>query len=69
MSLDGVLKEGFVTTSLDTVINWSKTGSLWPWVSACREPGWIADRFFIKPSRIWTASQTPHGMKLVNRAM
>jgi len=27
MSLDGVLKEGFVTTSLDTVINWSKTGS------------------------------------------
>ena len=30
MSLDGVLKEGFVTTSLDTVINWSKTGSLWP---------------------------------------
>ena len=30
MSLDGVLKEGFVTTSLDTVINWSKTGSFWP---------------------------------------
>ena len=30
MSLDGVLKEGFVTTSLDSVINWSKTGSLWP---------------------------------------
>src|SRR5204862_25089 len=30
MNLDGVLKEGFVTTSLDSVINWSKTGSLWP---------------------------------------
>ena len=30
MSLDGALKEGFVTTSLDKVINWSKTGSLWP---------------------------------------
>ena len=30
MSLEGVLKEGFVSTSLDTVINWSKTGSLWP---------------------------------------
>ena len=30
MSVEGVLKEGFVTTSLDTLINWSKTGSLWP---------------------------------------
>jgi NADH-quinone oxidoreductase subunit B len=30
MSIEGVFKEGFVTTSLDTVINWSKTGSLWP---------------------------------------
>jgi NADH-quinone oxidoreductase subunit B len=30
MSLDGVLKEGFVTASLDSIINWSKTGSLWP---------------------------------------
>ena len=30
MSLEGVLKEGFVTTSLDSLINWSKTGSLWP---------------------------------------
>ena len=30
MSIEGILKEGFVTTSLDTVINWSKTGSLWP---------------------------------------
>ena len=30
MGIEGVLKEGFVTTSLDSVINWSKTGSLWP---------------------------------------
>ena len=30
MGIEGVLKEGFVTTSLDAVINWSKTGSLWP---------------------------------------
>ena len=30
MSVEGVLKEGFVTTSLDSLINWSKTGSLWP---------------------------------------
>ena len=30
MSLDGVFKEGFITTSYDTVVNWAKTGSLWP---------------------------------------
>ena len=30
MGIEGVLKEGFVTTSVDAVINWSKTGSLWP---------------------------------------
>ena len=30
MGIEGVLKEGFITTSLDSVINWSKTGSLWP---------------------------------------
>ena len=28
MSIEGVFKEGFfVTTSLDTVINWTRTGS------------------------------------------
>ncbi len=30
MGIEGVLKEGFVTTSVDTLLNWSKTGSLWP---------------------------------------
>ena len=30
MSLEGVFKEGFITTSYDTVVNWAKTGSLWP---------------------------------------
>jgi NADH-quinone oxidoreductase subunit C len=30
MGIEGVLKEGFVTTQVDTLINWSKTGSLWP---------------------------------------
>ena len=30
MSIEGVFKEGFVTTSLDALINWSRTGSLWP---------------------------------------
>ena len=30
MGIEGVLKEGFITTSVDTLINWSKTGSLWP---------------------------------------
>jgi hypothetical protein len=28
--IEGVLKEGFVTTSYDSVVNWAKTGSLWP---------------------------------------
>ena len=28
--IEGVFKEGFATTSYDTVVNWAKTGSLWP---------------------------------------
>ena len=27
--IEGVLKEGFVTTSYDSVMNWAKTGSIW----------------------------------------
>ena len=30
MGIEGVLNEGFVTTSVDKLVNWSKTGSLWP---------------------------------------
>ena len=30
MSIDGVLEKGWVTTSLDTLINWSRNGSMWP---------------------------------------
>ena len=30
MSIEGVLSEGFVTTKIDNVINWVRTGSLWP---------------------------------------
>jgi len=30
MALDGLFNEGFITTSLDTVINWGRTSSLWP---------------------------------------
>jgi len=30
MSIEGVLEKGFVTTSLDNVINWERTGSMWP---------------------------------------
>jgi NADH:ubiquinone oxidoreductase subunit B-like Fe-S oxidoreductase len=30
MGIEGVLQEGFITTSADKLINWSKTGSLWP---------------------------------------
>ena len=30
MSIEGVMNQGFVTTQLDKLINWSRTGSLWP---------------------------------------
>ena len=30
MSIEGILEKGFVTTTLDTVINYTRTGSLWP---------------------------------------
>jgi hypothetical protein len=30
MSIEGVFKEGFVTTSSDSMVNWAKTDSLWP---------------------------------------
>ena len=30
MGIEGVLNEGFVTTSVDKLINWTRTGSLWP---------------------------------------
>ena len=30
MSIEGVLEKGFVTTTLDSVINWARTGSMWP---------------------------------------
>src|SRR5690625_827367 len=30
MAIDGIMKEGFITTSADKFLNWAKTGSLWP---------------------------------------
>ena len=30
MSNEGVLEKGWITTSLDTVINAARTGSMWP---------------------------------------
>ena len=30
MGIEGILKEGFITTTADKVINWARTGSLWP---------------------------------------
>ncbi|MDR2195237.1 MAG: NADH-quinone oxidoreductase subunit B [Gallionellaceae bacterium] len=30
MSTEGVMKKGFVVTSIDTVLNYARTGSLWP---------------------------------------
>ena len=30
MATEGILEKGVVTTTVDTVINWAKTGSQWP---------------------------------------
>jgi NADH-quinone oxidoreductase subunit B len=30
MSIEGILEKGFITTTADTVINYARTGSLWP---------------------------------------
>ena len=30
MSIENILEKGFVTTSLDAVINWARCGSMWP---------------------------------------
>ena len=30
MASEGILDKGMVTTTVDSVINWAKTGSLWP---------------------------------------
>src|SRR6266581_1031977 len=30
MGIEGVFEEGFATTSLDKLINWTRTGSMWP---------------------------------------
>jgi NADH-quinone oxidoreductase subunit B len=30
MGLEGVFEEGIITTSADKVINWARTGSMWP---------------------------------------
>jgi len=30
MGIEGYLKEGYATTSMDALINWARTGSMWP---------------------------------------
>ncbi len=30
MGIEGIFKQGFATASLDSLINWARTGSLWP---------------------------------------
>ena len=30
MEFKSLLRDGFITTTLDTVINWSRSGSIWP---------------------------------------
>ena len=59
MGIEGVLEKGFVTTSLDGVINWARTGSMWPMtfgLACCAVemmhtsmPRYDAERFGIAP--------------------
>jgi len=30
MGVEGLLEQGFVTTTADKLINWARTGSMWP---------------------------------------
>ena len=30
MAIEGLLERGFVTTKLDKLINWARSGSVWP---------------------------------------
>ena len=30
MGIEGILEKGYITTSADALINWARTGSLWP---------------------------------------
>src|SRR5574340_347466 len=30
MAIEGILEKGFVTTTLDSLINWARNGSMWP---------------------------------------
>jgi NADH-quinone oxidoreductase subunit B len=30
VAIEGVFEQGFVTTKLDSVINWARNGSMWP---------------------------------------
>ena len=30
MSIEGIMEKGFVTTTVDAVVNYTRTGSLWP---------------------------------------
>src|SRR5436305_11942497 len=30
LGIEGVLQQGFTTTSVDKILNWTRTGSLWP---------------------------------------
>ena len=30
MGIEGVFEQGFMTTSADKLINWARTGSMWP---------------------------------------
>ena len=30
MPIEGIMNQGFVTTNLDKLVNWARTGAMWP---------------------------------------
>jgi len=40
MGVEGLLEKGFITTRADQLINWARTGSMWP--MSFRVMIWIA---------------------------